>query len=244
MINGSSDRESEYGFLCGNIEDIKRRVGAAAVKSGRSAPDISIIAVSKTKPIDAVIEASKIGITCFGENRAQELLEKQRLADGLLNPDIEWHMIGSLQTNKVRQVIGRVRLIHSLDRFELAAEIQKCALKADITVDVLVQVNIANEKTKSGFPPEEVVEAVYKLSKLNNLNIKGLMAIAPFVDDPEDNRGYFSALYKIYVDITKENMDNTSMEVLSAGLSNDFEVAIEEGSNMIRIGSLLFGKRL
>jgi len=263
-----------YDYISSNIEALRRRVEAAAEKSGRKASDIDIIAVSKTKPIEMIIAATKSGLYRFGENRAQELLEKQRAAEAygidtaarviVAEPrgcssgstgeaadidngnaaGIEWHFIGSLQTNKVRQIVGRTKLIHSLDRFELADEIQRCASKRGIVVDTLVQVNIAKEDSKSGFFHENIEEILIKLSEMRNIRINGLMTIAPFVDDPEENRTFFRALNKIFVDMSMKKMDNVNMAVLSAGMSNDFEVAIEEGANMVRIGTSVFGERI
>ena len=159
-----------------------------------------------------------------------------------VRPMLEWHFIGRLQTNKVKLLVGNVELIHSLDRFELAEEIQKCASARDIVVNTLVQVNISKEESKAGFFHENLSDTIYKLSKLPNIRVKGLMTIAPFVDDPENNRVYFREIHKVLVDIAKEKMDNVSMDVLSAGMSNDFEVAIEEGSNVIRVGAAVFAE--
>ena len=236
-----------YDFLHDNLTDLKHRIEAAAAKSGRKASDIDVVAVSKTKPLEMIIAAHRAGLRKFGENKAQELLKKiaqleqYQASNGPL--DIEWHFIGHLQTNKVKQVIGKVKLIQSLDRFELAEEIQKCAEKQNLLVDVLVQINVSKEKSKSGFFHENILEVFSKLSFMSNIRIRGLMTMAPYVNNSEENRAYFSLLNKIYIDIGANNMDNVSMIMLSAGMSNDFSVAIEEGSNMIRVGAAVFGER-
>ena len=226
-----------------NWEMVLRRVEAAAKRSGRDPSSVQVVAVSKTKPVSMIQQAVLAGLSCFGENKVQEILEKQD-APELRNEDIEWHMIGHLQSNKVRQVIDRVSLIHSVDSIGLAAEIQKQAQKRSITVPVLIQVNVAKEESKQGFFLEETEQAIEKIAVFPNISIKGLMTIAPLQQNPSENRKIFRDLYNFCIDIDKKKMDNVSMCTLSMGMSIDFEVAIEEGATVVRVGSLLFGERV
>jgi len=228
-----------YDYIKENIEAVRKKIESAALRAGRNPQEIQLIAVSKNVGCDRIKEAFRCGITDFGENRVQELCEKY----DILNEDYNWHMIGHLQTNKVKYIIDKVRLIHSLDSLELAREIQKRAEKADKTVNVLVQVNIAEEESKFGISRDEALKFVKEVSRMENIKVKGLMTIAPFTSEPESIRWVFSDLRKLLIDIRQENIDNIDMECLSMGMSNDFEVAIEEGSNMVRIGTALFGKR-
>jgi pyridoxal phosphate enzyme (YggS family) len=241
-VGGAAGASDAAGALAAGWEAVTSRVRTAAERAGRRAGDVKILAVSKTKPPSDVAEAYRLGVREFAENRVQELLEKQASAEcgGL---GIEWHLIGHLQTNKARQVVGKTALIHSVDRMGIALELQKWAEKLGTSVSVLIQSNIAREASKFGFSPEDTMEAAREVAKLPNLRVRGLMTVAPFVEDPEENRGVFRELFNFYVDIKGKNMDNVDMRILSMGMSNDFEVAIEEGSNMVRIGSLLFGRR-
>jgi len=222
-----------------NYEKIMARIRGAAERSGRDPGEIKLIAVSKTVTADRVKTAFEAGITDFGENRVQELCDKT----DILNIGCNWHLIGHLQTNKVKYIADRVSMIHSLDSLELADEIQKRAQKAGRRLDVLVQVNVAGEQSKFGIKPEETLGVVKAASGMENIRIKGLMTIAPMSENPENIRWVFANLRKLLIDIRKENIDNIDMDYLSMGMSNDFEVAIEEGSNMVRIGTALFGKR-
>jgi|LSQX01.1.fsa_nt_gb pyridoxal phosphate enzyme (YggS family) len=222
-----------------NIEAVHKRISASAAKVGRDPEDIKLIGVSKTVDAARIREAYKCGIEIFGENRVQELCEKT----DILDVECIWHMIGHLQTNKVKYIIDKVDLIHSLDSLELAREINKRAEKAGRIANVLVQVNVAREDTKFGIGPEDTIRFVKEVSQMGNIGIKGLMTIAPFSQNPEGVRWVFAGLGKLRIDISKENIDNVSMDYLSMGMSNDFEVAIEEGSNMVRIGTALFGSR-
>lgn len=222
-----------------NSERIRARVREAAIRSGRRPEEVRIIAVSKTVAPERIKTAFDLGLTDFGENRVQELCEKT----DILNIGCNWHLIGHLQTNKVKYIIDRVSMIHSLDSLELAQEIQKRAQKADRRMDVLVQVNVAGEESKFGIRPEETLGFVRGLSRMGNIKVKGLMTIAPLAENPEEIRWVFANLRKLLIDIGKENIDNIDMDYLSMGMSNDFEIAIEEGSNMVRIGTALFGKR-
>ena len=201
--------------------------------------EVTLIAVSKTKPVELLKEAYKNGCRDFGENKVQELIDKyDQLPD-----DIRWHMIGHLQRNKVKYLIGKTYLIHSVDTYKLAEEISKEASKKSIDVDILIEVNIAREESKYGVLPEDVLELVDQIRRLNNVKIKGLMTVAPYTDDSETNRQYFAALRDLSVDIKHKNIDNVTMNVLSMGMSGDFEVAIQEGATMVRVGTGIFGER-
>ena len=184
-------------------------------------------------------EAYEAGARDFGENKVQEILEKKPA----LPQDIRWHMIGHLQRNKVHQVLGQAVLIHSVDSLRLAHQIQMEAEKKGLEADILLEVNVAKEESKFGFFLEDAEEAIRQIAKLSRVHIKGLMTIAPFVENPEENRGIFQKLYQFSVDIAAKNIDNVTMDVLSMGMSNDFEVAIEEGATMVRVGTSIFGAR-
>ena len=212
---------------------------AACKKSGRSLSDVRLIAVSKTKPAEMVMEAYRAGVRDFGENKVQEILEKAPA----LPQDIRWHMIGHLQKNKVRQVVGKVVLIHSVDSVSLAEQIEKEAAKQGCEADILLEVNVAEEETKFGFRTGEVEEAARQIAKLPHVHIQGLMTIAPFVENSEENRGVFQKLFDLSVDMKRKNIDNVNMNVLSMGMSGDFMTAIEEGATMIRVGTSIFGAR-
>jgi pyridoxal phosphate enzyme (YggS family) len=222
-----------------NIKKVKARVREAAIRSGRNPDDIKIIAVSKTVEPARIIEAIDSGITDFGENWAQELRDKYDQVDR----ECSWHFIGHLQTNKVKYIIDKVGLLHSLDRLELAKELQKRAANIERILPVLVQVNIAEEESKFGIHANELREFLEKIKQFPNIKVKGLMTMAPFAENPQDVRWVFSDLRKLLIDIKAESVDNRDMEYLSMGMSDDFELAIEEGSNMVRIGSSIFGKR-
>lgn len=222
-----------------NYGNIISRVRAAALRSGRDPDDIRVIAVSKTVSPERIRSAFECGITDFGENRVQELCEKY----DILDEKYYWHLIGHLQTNKVKYIIDKVAMIHSLDSIELASEIRKRAEKCGRQVDVLVQVNVAGEDTKFGIAPENAESFIREVAQMGNIRVRGLMTIAPATQKPEEIRWVFAKLRKLLIDMRQENIDNIYMDYLSMGMSNDFEVAIEEGSNMVRIGTALFGKR-
>lgn len=222
-----------------NIEAVKEKIKRAAMKSGRNFEDIQIIAVTKTVEVSGIQKVVDLGLKDLGENRVQELLKKY----DILNRECYWHLIGHLQTNKVKYIIDKVRMIHSVDTLELAREIQKQAEKTTRTIDILVQVNVSGEESKFGIPPHEVLDFVKEISIHPNIKVKGLMTIAPFAENSGEIRPVFKQLNKIFIDTKKENIDNIDMEFLSMGMSNDFEVAIEEGANMVRIGTAIFGQR-
>lgn len=234
-----ADDENKYEYIKSNIEKVKEKVAAAAKRSGRKSEDIKIIAVTKTIDTPRIEKAIDEGILDLGENRVQELLEKY----DIINKSCRWHLIGHLQTNKVKYIIDKVELLHSLDSMELARELQKRAQKLGRVINSLVQVNIAGEETKFGLEPGKVMDFIRNVSTMPNIKIKGLMTIAPFAQNTEEIRFVFRDLRKMLIDIRTENIDNIDMDFLSMGMSNDFEVAIEEGSNIVRIGTAIFGER-
>ena len=222
-----------------NLTKVEENIQKACDKAGRKRSEVTLIAVSKTKPVEMLQEIYDEGIREFGENKVQEMCEKMEL----MPQDIKWNMIGHLQTNKVKYIIGKTSLIHSVDSLKLAEEIQKQAVKHDVTADILVEVNIANEESKFGISKDETIQMVRDIAKLDHLKIKGLMTIAPFVEDPEDNSLYFREIKQLSVDINNQNIDNVSMDVLSMGMTGDYMVAIEEGATMVRVGTGIFGER-
>jgi pyridoxal phosphate enzyme (YggS family) len=226
-------------MLQDNLKEIENRVQAACERAGRSRDEVTLIAVSKTKPIEDLTEIYNAGVRDFGENKVQELTDK---IEKMPN-DIKWHMIGHLQRNKVKYIIDKVELIHSVDSFRLAEEINIQAKKKGIVVPILVEVNIAEEESKFGVSKEDAMELVKQIATLDGLTVKGLMSIAPYVVDSEENRPYFHKIKDLSVDISNENIDNVSMDILSMGMSGDFEVAIEEGATMVRVGTGIFGER-
>lgn len=221
------------------LEEVRERIEAACLKAGRSSSEVTLIAVSKTKPISMLKEAYDCGARDFGENKVQELISKKPE----LPEDIRWHMIGHLQRNKVSQVIGKAVLIHSVDSLRLAQQIETEAARKGLEADILLEVNVAREKSKYGFMMEEVEEAIMLIKNFSHVHIKGLMTIAPFVENPEENREIFKKLFDFAVDIGSKNIDNVTMDVLSMGMTGDYEVAIEEGATMVRVGTGIFGAR-
>jgi len=228
----------DFEYLKANLENVRERVKQAAIRSGRTEKDIKIVAVTKTVNTDVIQKALEYGVTDIGENKVQEILEKQ----DIIKAECNWHLIGHLQRNKVKYIIDKVAMIHSLDSVELAAEINKRACAAGRVMDVLVQVNVSGEETKHGISPVEVSDFLKKVSVFKNIKVRGLMTMAPYADK-ESVRPVFRTLKKIFVDMANENIDNINMEYLSMGMSNDFEVAIEEGANIVRIGTSIFGQR-
>lgn len=220
-------------------DEIKKRVEAACQRAGRNPEEVTLIAVSKTKPVEMLREAYEAGARDFGENKVQEILAKKPK----LPEDIRWHMIGHLQTNKVRQIVGKTCLIHSVDSVRLAEEIHKESVKKGLVTQILLEVNVAEEESKFGFRVEEVEDALKQIQELSGVCVRGLMTIAPFVDNPEDNRPVFRKLNKLYVDMKTKNIDNDIMNILSMGMTGDFEVAVEEGATMVRVGTGIFGAR-
>jgi len=226
-------------MLKDNLARVEENIEAACKKAGRERSEVTLIAVSKTKPVSMLQEIYDENIRHFGENKVQELCEKIEQ----LPEDIEWHMIGHLQRNKVKYIVGKVALIHSVDTYRLAEEINIQAKKKNVIVPILVEVNIAEEESKFGISGEDAILLVEDISHLENLRIRGLMTIAPYVENPEDNRQYFQKIKQLSVDITNKNIDNVSMEILSMGMTGDYMVAIEEGATMVRVGTGIFGER-
>ena len=222
-----------------NLANVEKNIEQACKNAGRSRDEVTLIAVSKTKPVEMLQEIYDENIRDFGENKVQELCSKMEQ----LPSDIRWHMIGHLQRNKVKYIVGKVELIHSVDTYRLAEEINIQAKKQNVIVPILVEVNIAHEESKFGISAEDAILLVEEISKLENIRIKGLMTIAPYVENPEDNRLYFRKIKQLSVDITNKNIDNVSMEILSMGMTGDYEVAIEEGATMVRVGTGIFGAR-
>lgn len=222
-----------------NLANVEKNIEQACKNAGRSRDEVTLIAVSKTKPVEMLQEIYDENIRDFGENKVQELCSKM----GQLPSDIRWHMIGHLQRNKVKYIVGKVELIHSVDTYRLAEEINIQAKKQNVIVPILVEVNIAHEESKFGVSAEDAILLVEEISKLENIRIKGLMTIAPYVENPEDNRLYFRKIKQLSVDITNKNIDNVFMEILSMGMTGDYMVAIEEGATMVRVGTGIFGER-
>lgn len=222
-----------------NLEEVERRIQAACDRAGRDRSEVTLIAVSKTKPVPMLQEAYDTGIREFGENKVQEMMDKY----DVLPSDIHWHMIGHLQRNKVKFLMGKSYLIHSVDSLRLAQEISAQSVKHNVTTDILIEVNIADEETKFGTTSQDAVTLVEEASKLPNIHICGLMTIAPFVENPEDNRIYFRQIKELSVDIDAKKIDNVDMRILSMGMTGDYEVAIEEGATMVRVGTGIFGER-
>lgn len=226
-------------MIAENLKTVRTKIETSCKVSGRSPKDVTLIAVSKTKPVEMLKEAYEQGCRHFGENKVQELVEKY----DAMPKDIKWHMIGHLQRNKVKYIVDKVYMIHSVDSLKLAEEISKEALKKNVTVSILIEVNVAGEETKFGVSPSGAEELIREIAVLPGVSVKGLMTIAPYVDNPEDNRQYFVALKQLSVDISRKNIDNVTMNVLSMGMTGDYAVAVEEGASFVRVGTGIFGER-
>ena len=226
-------------MIANNIKQVKENIEASARKAGRNPEDILLVAVSKTKPIEALKEAYDAGIRDFGENKVQEIVEKY----DKLPKDARFHMIGHLQRNKVKQVIDKVCLIHSVDTYRLAQEISVQSQRIGITSHILVEINMGGEESKFGTDTEDGIKLVEEIASLPNIAIDGLMTVAPYVEDPEQNREIFHKMLKLSVDIKDRNIDNVNMNVLSMGMTNDYQVAVEEGATIVRVGTAIFGAR-
>lgn len=222
-----------------NYQAVEQHIQEACARCGRARESVTLIAVSKTKPVSMIREIYDLGQRAFGENRPQELRDKYEE----LPQDTQWHMIGHLQKNKIKYVVGRAVLIHSIDSIDLAEAVSREAVRKNCTVPVLIEVNVAGEDTKFGVSPAQAEELVRRTAALPGLRVEGLMTIAPFVADPEENRPVFRKLRQLSVDIASENIDNVFMNVLSMGMTNDYETAIEEGATMVRVGTGIFGER-
>ena len=226
-------------MISDNIHAVQSTICQACARSGRDASAVTLMAVSKTKPNEMLLEAYEAGMRVFGENYVQELCTKmETLPDTFI-----WHMIGHLQRNKVKYIIGKVALIHSVDSLRLAEQIEKEAAKADVIQDILLEVNVAEEESKWGFTLENAGEMVKKISSFPHLRIKGLMTSAPYTLNSEENRIYFRQLKQCFDAIGNLSIPNVSMEVLSMGMTGDYEVAVEEGATLVRVGTGIFGER-
>lgn len=223
-----------------NVKQTESKITTACRQAGRNPEEVTLIAVSKTKPVSMLQEAYACGCRHFGENKVQELVDKYEQ----LPKDIIWHMIGHLQRNKVKYILDKAALIHSVDSLRLAEEISQEALKHNLTAHILIEINIAAEESKFGIRAEDAESLIEAVSKLPSIKVEGLMAIAPYVENPEENRQYFVKLRQLSVDITQKNIDNVNMNILSMGMTGDFEVAVEEGATFVRVGTGIFGERM
>lgn len=222
-----------------NLANVREKINAACKKVGRNPDEVTLVAVSKMKPLEDIETLLETGQMEYGENYVQELCDKYEK----IRRPVHWHMIGHLQTNKVKYIIDKTVLIHSVDSVHLAKQIEKEAAKRNLTAQILIQVNIAEEETKFGLDTEELFQIITEISKFPHVHIRGLMTSAPFVANPEENRCYFKKLHELFIDIGKKNIDNVTMDILSMGMTNDYEVAIEEGATMVRVGTGIFGER-
>ncbi len=231
-------------YITDNILEVYDKIKTACEKSGRNPSEVTLIAVSKTKPFEDLCEAAAFGLTEFGENRPQEIRDKYLLLQDTTYKDkAHFHMIGQLQKNKIKYVYDTTVLIHSIDSYETARAVSDFVTKKGVTVDILLEVNVGEEESKSGFSATNIKESIKDILALPGLNIKGLMTVAPYVEDAEQNRPIFRQLKQLMVDINSENADNISMNILSMGMTNDYEIAIEEGATHVRVGTGIFGKR-
>lgn len=227
-----------------NLDFVEKNIARACENAGRNREEVTLIAVSKTKPVELLKEAYDQGIREFGENKVQELVDKYEV----LPKDIHWHMIGHLQTNKVKYIVDKAYLIHGVDSYHLAQEISKQAAKKNVTANILIEINIGDEESKFGIKENEAFELITKIAMLTNISIKGLMCIAPYVEDSEENRQCFVRMRKLIVDITSEldhniSEDKVKLCELSMGMTGDYMVAIEEGATYVRVGTGIFGAR-
>ncbi|GFI61494.1 pyridoxal phosphate homeostasis protein [Clostridiales bacterium] len=229
----------EYGYISQNIEYIRKNIDEAARRVGRDPKEILLLAVSKTVDVPRIKAAVDSGLNELGENRVQEIMEKYEQ----MGQEVKWHLIGHLQTNKVKYIVDKVEMIHSVESMKLAEEIDKRAKAYGIVCQILVEVNVAREKSKFGILPENVYEFITELSKLENIRVRGLMTVAPFVENGGENRVYFRHMKQLLVDINAKKIDNINMDVLSMGMTGDYITAIEEGATIVRVGTGIFGKR-
>ncbi len=227
------------GSIRENLMDVEARIQRACERAGRERKDVTLICVTKTQPAELLREAYDAGYRCFGENRVQEIQEKQPQ----LPQDIEWHMIGHLQTNKVKYLMSRTSMIHSIDSVHLAEAVSREAVKAGRVMPVLIEVNAAQEESKFGVSVSGAEDLIRAIAPLKGIHVQGLMTIAPYTEDPETNRPYFRMLRELSVDINEKCIDNISICDLSMGMTGDFEVAIEEGATFVRVGTGIFGQR-
>ncbi len=229
----------EYEYIAENIKSIRENIDNAAKRAGRDPKDVLLLAVSKTVDVPRIKAAVAEGLDELGENRVQEIMEKYEP----MGPDVKWHLIGHLQTNKVKYIIDKVKLIHSVESLKLAEEIDKQAKKHGVVADILVEINMAKEESKFGIMPEDTEEFIRSISNLENIRVRGLMTVAPNVENGEENRVYFRNMKKLLVDINGKNINNINMDVLSMGMTGDYITAVEEGATIVRVGTGIFGKR-
>ena len=222
-----------------NLEQVRKNIDEACRMAGRDPQEVTLIAVSKTKPVSMLKEAYDAGARCFGENKVQEIMDKHPQ----LPEDIQWHMIGHLQRNKVKYIVDKVSMIHSVDSLRLAQTIEQEAAKHNVCVPVLLEVNVAQEESKFGLKMDEVLPLIDTIADFPHIKVQGLMTIAPYVENAEDNRDFFRQLKKLSVDIEAKNINNVSMSVLSMGMTGDYQVAVQEGATMVRVGTGIFGER-
>ncbi|MCD7819140.1 MAG: YggS family pyridoxal phosphate-dependent enzyme [Lachnospiraceae bacterium] len=222
-----------------NLQVVEENISQACARSGRKRDDVLLIAVSKTKPVEMIQEIYQEGIRDFGENHPQEIRDKFPQCPS----DIRWHMIGHLQTNKIKYIIERTCMVHSVDSVHLAEAISKAAVQCDRVMPVLVEINMAKEPSKYGIMPEDTEEFIRQISVLPGIRVEGLMTIAPYTESPEDNRVHFRNMHQLFIDIRNKNIDNVNICHLSMGMTGDYEVAIEEGATMVRVGTGIFGAR-
>lgn len=225
--------------VCENYKEVEKRVEEACKRAGRKREEVTLIAVSKTKPVSMIEELLPLNVRDFGENKVQELTAKAEILPSALH----WHMIGHLQRNKVKYIVDKACIIHSVDSLRLAEEISKASQKKQVTAKILIEVNVAEEESKFGVRTSELLPLIEAISLLPNIAIKGLMTIAPYVENPEENRWIFQKLKNLSIDIKGKNFDNVTMDVLSMGMTGDYEVAIEEGATHVRVGTGIFGER-
>lgn len=238
-------KKAEIMGIRENIQAVEQKITAAAEKSGRKREDVLLLAVSKTKPVETIREAVECGLLSLGENKVQEVIEKYEPMEAFAPEGgrIHWHLIGHLQTNKVKYIIDKVDMIHSVDSKKLAEEIEKRAAAAGRVMDILVEVNMADEESKFGVRPEDTEALLREIAPMAHIRVRGLMTVAPFVENPEENREYFRQMRELMVDMNAKKLDNIKMDTLSMGMTGDYEVAIEEGATIVRVGTGIFGER-
>lgn len=222
-----------------NLAQVQKNINESCSKINRDPNEVTLIAVSKTKPVEMLKEAYDAGARVFGENKVQEIVDKY----DQMPSDVKWHMIGHLQRNKVKYIVDKVAMIHSVDSLRLAETIEKEAAKKAVIVPILIEVNVAQEESKFGLKPEEVLPLIEQIADFSHIRIKGLMTIAPYVDNAEENREIFRELKKLSVDIAAKNINNVTMSILSMGMTGDYMVAVQEGATMVRVGTGIFGAR-
>lgn len=230
----------EINTIQAAVAEVSAKIEAACKRAGRDPKEVTLIAVSKTMPVEAIREAMACGTVDFGENRPQELRDKQTE----ITEPLRWHMIGSLQTNKLKYVIGKTTLIHSVDSVHLAEAIEEMSAKKYLVTEILLEINIAGEMSKHGIAPEELESLVRELARFSHIKVRGLMTVAPYTEVAEENRVYFRKMKQLMVDINSKNIDNVYMDILSMGMTGDYEIAVEEGATLVRVGTGIFGHRV